>query len=70
MSRMSEEEKQQIEALLKCCRRQTVEYEHDQKDWEDHNKAMQGEKETQQKTKESSQGVEPEPAKEKHQQVP
>ena len=30
MSRMSEEEKQQIEALLKCCRRQTAEYECDQ----------------------------------------
>ena len=59
MSRMSEEEKQQIEALLKCCRRQTAEYEHDQKDWEDHNKAMQEEKERQQEMKESSKQVEP-----------
>ena len=32
MSRMLEEENQQIEALLKHCRRQTAEYEHDQKD--------------------------------------
>ena len=61
MSRMSQEEKQQIKALLKCCRRQTMEYEHDQKDWEDCNKAMQEEKERQQKMRESSQQVEPEP---------
>ena len=61
MSRMSEEEKQQIKALLKHCRRQTVEYECNQEDWEDHNKAMQKEKERQEKTKESSQQVEPEP---------
>ena len=55
MSRMSEEEKQQIEALLKQCRKQTAEYEHDQKDWADCNKAMQEEKERQQKTEKSSQ---------------
>ena len=61
MSRMSEEEKQQIEALLKCCRRQIVEHECDQKDWENHNKAMQEEKERQQKTKESSQQKESKP---------
>ena len=41
MSRMSEEEKQWIKGLLKHCRRHTTEYECDQKDWEDHNKAMQ-----------------------------
>ena len=49
MSRMSEEEKQWIEALLKRCRKQTAEYECDQKDWADPNKAMQ-EEERQQKT--------------------
>ena len=45
MSRMSEEEKQWIKALLKCCRRQTTKYECDQKDWKDYNEAMQEEKE-------------------------
>ena len=58
---MSEEEKQWIKGLLKHCRRQTVEYEHDQKDWEDHNKAMQEKKERQQEMKKSSQQVEPKP---------
>ena len=47
MSRMSEGEKQQIKVLLKCCRKQTAEYEHDQKDWADCNKAMQEEQERQ-----------------------
>ena len=58
---MSEEEKQWIKALLKLCRRQTVEYEHDQKDWADCNKAMQEEKERQQKTEKSSQWVKTKP---------
>ena len=58
---MSEEEKQWIKALLKCCRRQTVEYECDQKDWADCNKAMQEEKERQQKTEKSIQWVETKP---------
>ena len=61
MSRMSEEEKQQIKALLKCCKRQTMGYECDQKDWADHNKAMQQEKERQQKMEKSSQWAETEP---------
>ena len=55
---MSEGEKQWIEALLKCCRKETTEYECDQKDWADHNEAMQEEKERQQKTEKSSQWVE------------
>ena len=58
---MSEEEKQQMEALLKHYRRQTAEHERDHKDWENHNKAMQEEKERQQKMKKSSQWVELEP---------
>ena len=61
MSRMPEGEKQQIETLLKCCWRQTMEYEHEQKNWEDHSKAMQEEKKRQQEMKESSQQVEPKP---------
>ena len=56
---MTEEERQWIEALLKWCRRQTTEYEHDKKDWQEHGKAMQEEKERQQK-KESDQQVAPE----------
>ena len=35
MSRMSEEEKQHIEVLLTCCRRQTAEYDCDKQGWED-----------------------------------
>ena len=58
MSRMPEEEKQWIKALLKCCWKQTAEYECDQKDWADCNKAMQEEKERQQKMEKSSQRVE------------
>ena len=60
MSRMSEEEKQCIEALLKHCRKQTAEYECNQKYWADHNKAMQEEKERQQKMEKGSQWVETE----------
>ena len=45
---------------LKHCRKQTAEYELDQKDWADCNKAMQEEKERQQKTEKSSQQVETE----------
>ena len=46
---MTEEEKQKIEALLKRCRRQTLEIEQDQRDWEERNKAMKAEKEHQQR---------------------
>ena len=69
---MSEEEKQWIKALLKCCRRQAAEYECDQKDWADHNKAMQEEKDSKRWRKVAS-GWKlnlDRPAKEKHQQVP
>ena len=41
---MTEEERQKIEALLRQCRRQTSEIEHDQRDWEE----RQAEKEWQQ----------------------
>ena len=44
MSRMTEEDRQKIEALLRRCRRQTSEIEHDQRDWEE----KQAEKEWQQ----------------------
>ena len=54
----TEEEKQQIKALLKCCRKQTAEYECDQKDWADCNEAMQEEKERQQKMEKSNHWVE------------
>ena len=43
MSKMSEEEKQRIEALLTCCRRQAAEYDCDKQGWEDLNKAVQEE---------------------------
>ena len=48
MSRMTEEERQKTEALLRQCRRQTSEIEHDQRDWEERNEAIQAEKEWQQ----------------------
>ena len=41
------EEKQKIEALLKQCRRKTLEIEQDQKDWEERNKATKVEQEHQ-----------------------
>ena len=44
--------------MLRQCRRQTTEYEHDKKDWEECGKAMQEEKERQQK-KESGQQIAP-----------
>ena len=47
MLQMTEEEKQKIEALLRRCRRQTLEIERDQKDWEERNKAMKVEQEHQ-----------------------
>ena len=59
MSKMTEEEKQRMEALLRQCRRQTIEYERNKKDWEERGKAMQEEKERQQK-KESGQQIAPE----------
>ena len=55
MSRMTEEEKQKIEALLKQCRRQTSEIEQDQKDWEERNKAMKVEHEHQWKESQQTQ---------------
>ena len=58
MSRMTEEEKQKIETLLKRCRRQTSEIEQDQKDWEERNKAMKVEQEHQRK---QSQQTQPKP---------
>ena len=48
MSRMTEEERQKIEALLRWCRRQTSEMECDQRDWEERKETMQVEKEWQQ----------------------
>ena len=61
MSKMSEEEKQQIEALLACCRRQHTEYKCDKQGQEDQNKAVQEEEERQKRMKESGQQVETEP---------
>ena len=49
MSHMTEKERQKVEALLRRCRKQTSKIEHDQRDWEERNKAMQAEKEHQQK---------------------
>ena len=59
MSKMTEEEKQRVEALLRRCRRHTTEYECNKRDWEEHGKAMEEEKERQQK-KESGQQIAPE----------
>ena len=58
MLRMTEEENQKIEALLKQCRRQTSEIEQYQKDWEERNKAMKAKQERQQK---KSQQAQPKP---------
>ena len=60
MSKMSEEEKWHIEALLAHCRRQAAEYDHDKQGWEDQNKAVQEEEERQRRMKESGQWVKPE----------
>ena len=60
MSKMSEEEKQHIEALLTCCRRQAAEYDYDKQGWEDQNKAVHEEEERQRRMKESGQQVKPE----------
>ena len=60
MSRMSEEEKQYIEVLLACCRRQAAEYDPDKQGWDGQNKAVQEEKERQRRMKESGQWTKPE----------
>ena len=60
MSKMSEEEKRHIEALLTHCRRQAAEYDHDKQGWADQNKAVQEEEERQRMMKESGQQVKPE----------
>ena len=63
MSKMSEEEKQRIEALLTCCRRQNAEYDHNKQGWKDQNKAVQQEEERQRRMNESGQQVGLEPGK-------
>ena len=59
MSKMTKEEKQRIEALLRQCRRQTTECECNKRDWEECGKAMQDEEERQQK-EETGQQIAPE----------